>query len=603
MVDGLISGLTAKRETMKLTTAFKASVIQQAVDSMKEICFEKWPQIIETDETTAAVVLQPTMSAVLALLGHDGDITSWDSILVALQAENADVLGKMMNLKPESITIEQCSKAQSVFTAVIANDALSEALMQWVNAHIEYALHNAKCKEMDDQLASQQPLQRALETKIESIKVERKKKEEDCVRLNCRITEWKARLEEQIQREVEREEAKMDELKESEDKKVVADKVKHVQSMKNYLFIHCGNDLVSVHPVNPTFDLLDVASVDKKSSFCISRQYGAFFVYHSGNAIAQSPRLDSDDIAVVTRCDAVHPRWSHCFSRYQGDDSIFKSDDIKRYDVVSYDEGFGISGRLLVHCTMKANAPRRIVQFFNVQELEVLSESLRESQYRRNPGVDSKPFQMTLFVFEMLYGSDLVESVLEQYESDKQEAEMQRLKQLEMEQRGPGLEEEKELDLKSAEGWSVGDECIYYEDGAIVVDIEVTSEGLIKYLVLEVNGRDRVIVERSEVLEGEITRLEAVPKEQPSKPLDVIHDNPGGDGAVEMDEEGGGDELNAPEGDGGNAMEMSFVEIPAAGNVKAERSVDIMGDPGGVMVEAEGYDNAEQDMDIEDESE
>merc|ERR1719150_1143770 len=92
----------------------------------------------------------------------------------------------------------------------------------------------------------------------------------------------------------------------------------------------------------------------------------------------------------------------------------------------------------------------------------------------------------------------------------------------------------------------LGDECIYYEDGAIVVDIEVTSEGLIKYLVLEVNGRDRVIVERSEVLEGEITRLEAVPKEQPSKPLDVIHVNPGGDGAVDMDEEGGGDELNAP---------------------------------------------------------
>merc|ERR1719242_511415 len=118
----------------------------------------------------------------------------------------------------------------------------------------------------------------------------------------------------------------------------------------------------------------------------------------------------------------------------------FKSAEIEKFNAVTYDEGFGISGRLLAHCSM--NKGHSICQFFNGDELDVLRQSLKESNYYLMPGTDSRPFDLTLFVFEMLFGVDVVGRVLEQVERERA---------LELRQNvlGPGLEQKEDPDYQS----------------------------------------------------------------------------------------------------------------------------------------------------------
>merc|ERR1711902_122409 len=110
----------------------------------------------------------------------------------------------------------------------------------------------------------------------------------------------------------------------------------------------------------------------------------------------------------------------------------FKSEDeIQKFTSLIYDEGFGISGRLLVHCQTASQS--RLCQFFNREELDILEASLFEDECCRNPATGKMEFNMTLSIFEMLYGSEIIEFVLENYEK-KRAVLMQKMREQEQEQ-------------------------------------------------------------------------------------------------------------------------------------------------------------------------
>jgi len=103
----------------------------------------------------------------------------------------------------------------------------------------------------------------------------------------------------------------------------------------------------------------------------------------------------------------------------------FNPIDIQQFTTLVYDEGFGPSGRLLVCCDTLAG--NRLCQFLNQEELNILEESLWESGYYRHPGIDTKPFDMTMCIFEMLYGTEIVDIVLERYEEKRTRMEEERI--------------------------------------------------------------------------------------------------------------------------------------------------------------------------------
>ena len=259
----------------------------------------------------------------------------------------------------------------------------------------------------------------------------------------------------------------------------VPSEIKYHRSIKNYMFIQSENDIVAIHPVNPTFDLLNVANVRYGTSFCNSRQYGTFYITHKGLAIAQSPKYDANDVHLVYRSGAPHKRWNQCFSMDSSDD--FKADEIQKcmyslkvisfkshficsyslhtVNTLAYDEGFGISGRLVAHCSV--NGGSTLCQFFNREELDILSDSLWECGYYRNRGSDTKTFDTTLFVFEMIYGSELVDAVLERYERERAHQEREDKNKVRKGDLGPGGDEQgNKAIMKLVEGAAGGDNKI-----------------------------------------------------------------------------------------------------------------------------------------------
>ena len=82
--------------------------------------------------------------------------------------------------------------------------------------------------------------------------------------------------------------------------------------------------------------------------------------------------------------------------------------DIDNFQSVIYDELYGISGRLLVQCLVKYNEKKvsMFYQLFNQNELILLKQEFERNEYDLNPGTKQKPFNLIVYVFEMLYGSD-----------------------------------------------------------------------------------------------------------------------------------------------------------------------------------------------------
>ena len=87
-----------------------------------------------------------------------------------------------------------------------------------------------------------------------------------------------------------------DDLDEKEEKFVDGSIIEPIykKSYKNYFFINTENNIIGVHPSNPTFDFLHIASntAHYKTKYCISKKYGIFYISNDGKKIYQSSRCE-----------------------------------------------------------------------------------------------------------------------------------------------------------------------------------------------------------------------------------------------------------------------------------------------------------------------
>merc|ERR1712187_675037 len=57
-----------------------------------------------------------------------------------------------------------------------------------------------------------------------------------------------------------------------------------------------------------------------------------------------------------------------------------------------------------------------IYQCFNQDELSPLKQELERIDYQMMPGTNEKPFNLTVFVYEMLYGTDYIDALVKSEE-------------------------------------------------------------------------------------------------------------------------------------------------------------------------------------------
>ena len=305
------------------------------METLQKVNNEQWALMTEIEEPSMALLA--AMGAVLALIGHDDDAedtVSWQYIRGALLAENADILMKMIQFKVSTVSNAATIGAQSIMQSVHSVDSVDDVaanglveggleeltviLRRWVDVHIECATFNGQCEELQNQIITQTIDRNAVNQEIVDQEAVRNRTAEQRDRSLCRVDMLKSDLQSHA--------VELEEQKESVDAKLVPSNVEYRPSIRNYLFVQCGNDIVSIHPVNPTFEFLNVANLRNGSSFCNSRQYGTFFVTHNGTAIAQSATFNVDNVHLVYRCGVGHQRWNHCFAMDPADD--FKADNI-----------------------------------------------------------------------------------------------------------------------------------------------------------------------------------------------------------------------------------------------------------------------------------
>ena len=113
--------------------------------------------------------------------------------------------------------------------------------------------------------------------------------------------------------------------------------------------------------------------------------------------------LDLDDDAKGDDHDRLRP-----VEEYHG---LALHHGVKRLHNLQFDEGFGVSGRLLMYCETK-KSEFIVHQMFNHNQLGPLRDALQAAEYRLMPGMKQKPFNLVVAVYEMLFGDDLVETLL-----------------------------------------------------------------------------------------------------------------------------------------------------------------------------------------------
>eukprot|EP01084_Bolivina_argentea_P020540 38191_1 len=193
--------------------------------------------------------------------------------------------------------------------------------------------------------------------------------------------------------------------------------MEYKSSIKHYIFINCANNIIGIHATNPTFDFLHIGNNTQNGvSFCNSRKYGTFWISNEHDQIIQSAVWNHMNTNVVVSLEKKFK-----FDNFQMipmdkmDKKEIEIKHISKFNNVIFDEGYGISGRLLINCTVKYNKSESSIfyQLFNHNELLPLKEYLENNDYFLMPGTDFKPFNLIVYVFEMLYGSDLINSLVQ----------------------------------------------------------------------------------------------------------------------------------------------------------------------------------------------
>eukprot|EP00484_Ammonia_sp_Unknown_P028018 CAMPEP_0197047432 /NCGR_PEP_ID=MMETSP1384-20130603/22943_1 /TAXON_ID=29189 /ORGANISM="Ammonia sp." /LENGTH=1300 /DNA_ID=CAMNT_0042479351 /DNA_START=77 /DNA_END=3979 /DNA_ORIENTATION=- len=237
----------------------------------------------------------------------------------------------------------------------------------------------------------------------------------------------------------EQDEEKLDEEEEDQEeekKQEEAEKIMAVEtykpSIKSFVHINCENSIISIHPANPTFDFMHIASnVKLGSSFCISRKYGTFWINNEKDRIMQSSKYDAYSTTTVCEIDSDKFEWKNfrMIPMTDTDLSTLGNEDdedakkpeldlknIKSFETVLYDESYGVSGRLLVRCQVSIGKDVSVpvfYQLFNHAEFEPLKQEFARQDYFLMPGTDRKPFNLYVYVYEMLFGSDLMDSLVQ----------------------------------------------------------------------------------------------------------------------------------------------------------------------------------------------
>eukprot|EP01084_Bolivina_argentea_P061260 111957_1 len=156
---------------------------------------------------------------------------------------------------------------------------------------------------------------------------------------------------------------------------------------KHYIFINAGNQLIGIHPTCPIYAGFHIAEnvENGKCNFCISEQYGVFYLSNDRKMLYQSGHLNKMSVQKII------------------DLAIGTSEKqiIKFYNL-DYDEGYGISGRLLLLCENNKNK-YSMYQMFNRDEIIPL---FRELVRVKTTGRES--FNLISCVYQMLYGDDII---------------------------------------------------------------------------------------------------------------------------------------------------------------------------------------------------
>merc|ERR1719361_113936 len=237
---------------------------------------------------------------------------------------------------------------------------------------------------------------------------------------------------------IEIDDADDDEEKQVVEEAVYASSIGSKASIKNYIFINAENSVIAIHPVNPTFDYLNVANnVQGGASYCVSKKYGMLWIGNDGLRIMQSSKFgDTNEHVVfeITNYDVNNAgyKWNNfdMMKLYNDPSSLLFLQKIAKFESIRYDEGYGISGRLLVVC-QSLSQETALYQFFNQDELLPLKQELERIEYQLMPGTNEKPFNLIVFVYEMLYGTDYIDALVKSADFNSVYA-------------LPGIEEEKE---------------------------------------------------------------------------------------------------------------------------------------------------------------
>ena len=242
-------------------------------------------------------------------------------------------------------------------------------------------------------------------------------------------------------------------------------------SNRFYMYFVLNSALISIHPSNPTHDYTlcstKMEPEPNESLYCVSKKYGVFYtngkktvIYHSSldkklSSFNDDNTEEKEDLfydlrspsdkgnqkSVERKC--VIGSWrdnkvgSENDSKINQDmeekyrDRVFmtiandsqyiqlEKEDIRETCQLSYDESYGISGRLLLYC-INFDGRCSIQQFFNFSELTMLEKEIDVIKlYVKNdylvynhggmiPGVSKPPFNMIVETFKYLYGDSLI---------------------------------------------------------------------------------------------------------------------------------------------------------------------------------------------------
>eukprot|EP01084_Bolivina_argentea_P175824 304398_1 len=176
----------------------------------------------------------------------------------------------------------------------------------------------------------------------------------------------------------------------------------------NYAVISASNQMIAIHPTNPTFHFVHIAGdIKPEIRFCVSKRYGVFYLNDNGKCIFQSSHLQSQLVRSIV---CIKHGKLHC----DGDMMVSMKplDSIEQICNVVYDEMYGISGRLLI--TVRTSKNEYFVQqLCNYMELIHFADESNKIDYYSVPGI------VIVYVYNILYGDNVIQTLLRSHANNR----------------------------------------------------------------------------------------------------------------------------------------------------------------------------------------